>query len=424
MVLSQLIKREIKAFLKNPGFIISMVILFAFYAAMGSIMRRSVEETQQIILQSNIGLVVEDDSLLTRELVKAINETLDGRLRTYSSLIEAVENTGIGVLIPHGFTANITSNSTTVYLASMIKIDSPSTTIIQAKSGILSQLGTLIEHILPYVVSRVYGYEVQREIAVYIRGSALFYGKQVDATLLMGFLTLITMLPLFVGILVGTNAGYAAQLVAYEKLEKAFEMLLAQPIKRSSIVIAKIIGASVATIIYSIVFLASMFTLAMGSLPTSIQSINSDGLNSLIEQLSNQLGVDVAFNFVVSIAIALVLGLIESGSLGIILGSLASDERTAGLLITPVMFLYIGLALVFTFIGFQVNVVTSIISGIIVLPLPVVYILSLISGETTYIAVSLLSTISTCIVFMAIAVFLFNRDIVVLGLRVRIRKEQ
>ncbi|MEM1773028.1 MAG: ABC transporter permease, partial [Desulfurococcaceae archaeon] len=110
-------------------------------------------------------------------------------------------------------------------------------------------------------------------------------------------------------------------------------------------------------------------------------------------------------------------------SLGIILGSLASDERPAGLLITPVMFLYIGLALVFTFIGFQVNVVTSIISGIIVLPLPVVYILSLISGETTYIAVSLLSTISTCIVFMAIAVFLFNRDIVVLGLRIKIRKE-
>lgn len=424
MVLSQLIKREIKAFLKNPGFIISMILLFAFYGAMGGIMRRSVEETQQIILQSTIGFVSEDDSLLTRELIKSINETLRGRIRIYTSLTEAVEITGIGVLIPRDFTANITSSTTTVYLASMIKIDSPSTTVIQAKTGMLSQLESLIEHILPYVISKTFGYEMQKEIIVHIRGSALFYGKQVDSAVLMSFLTIITMLPLFIGILVGTNAGYAAQLVAYEKLEKAFEMLLAQPIKRSNIVIAKIIGASVATIIYSVVFLASILSLTIGFMPTSVQSMNNAELTGLIEQLSSQLGVDITYNFIASIVIALVLGLIESGSLGIILGSLASDERTAGLLITPVMFLYIGIAFVFTFIGFQVDVITSIISGIIVLPLPVIYILSLISGEFTYIAISLISTIVMCIVFTAISVYLFNRDIVVLGLRVRIRKEQ
>jgi ABC-type Na+ efflux pump, permease component len=241
--------------------------------------------------------------------------------------------------------------------------------------------------------------------------------------LLIGFLTLTTMLPLLVGILVGTNAGYAAQLVAYEKLEKAFEMLLAQPIKRSSIVVAKIIGASIATIIYSVVFLASIFLLALGSMPGELPSIDNSMITSSIAELSDQLGIDVAFHFIVSMAIALILGLLESGSLGIILGSLSSDERTAGLLITPVMFLYIGTAFVFTFMGFQVNVATSVLAGLIVLPLPIVYMLSLISGETTYILIALTSTVLTCMLFTSIAVFLFNRDIVVLGLRIRLRKE-
>jgi ABC-2 type transport system permease protein len=423
MVLTQLVKREIKAFLKNPGFIISLVILFAFYAAMGGIMRRSAEETQRIILQSNIGLVVEDNTAFVQELVKTINETLGGRVKIYSNIREAVEDTGVGLLIPRGFTTNITNNLTTLYLSSMVKIDSPSTTIVQAKTSILSQLASLIEHILPYVVSKTLGYEISGEYMVSIHGSALFYGREVDSALLMGFLTFITMLPLLVGILIGTNAGYAAQLVAYEKLEKAFEMLLAQPIKRSSIVIAKIIGASVATIIYSAVILASIFILALGSIPGEVQSIDNSVITSSITELSRQLGLDVAFHFIVSIAIALILGLLETGSLGIILGSMASDERTAGLLITPVMFLYLGLAFAFTIIGFQVNIATSVLAGFIVLPLPMVYMLSLISGETIYIVVSLASSIAVCILLTSIAVFLFNRDIVVLGLRIRLRRE-
>ncbi|MGB9816652.1 MAG: ABC transporter permease [Desulfurococcaceae archaeon] len=423
MVLTQLVKREIKAFLKNPGFIISLVILFAFYAAMGGIMRRSAEETQRIILQSNIGFVVEDNTAFVQELVKTINETLGGRVKIYSNIREAVEDTGVGLLIPRGFTTNITNNLTTLYLSSMVKIDSPSTTIVQAKTSILSQLASLIEHILPYVVSKTLGYEISGEYMVSIHGSALFYGREVDSALLMGFLTFITMLPLLVGILIGTNAGYAAQLVAYEKLEKAFEMLLAQPIKRSSIVIAKIIGASVATIIYSAVILASIFILALGSIPGEVQSIDNSVITSSITELSRQLGLDVAFHFIVSIAIALILGLLETGSLGIILGSMASDERTAGLLITPVMFLYLGLAFAFTFIGFQVNIATSVLAGFIVLPLPMVYMLSLISGETIYIVVSLASSIAVCILLTSIAVFLFNRDIVVLGLRIRLRRE-
>jgi hypothetical protein len=174
MVLTQLVKREIKAFLKNPGFIISLVILLGFYAAMGGIMRRSAEETQRIILESNIGIVIEDDSIIVQELVKTINETTGGRVRIYSNIREAVEGTGIGILIPRGFTTNITSNLTTLNLSSMVKIDTLSTTMIQAKTGILSQLEDLIEHILPYVVSKTLGYELSREYKIFMHGSALF----------------------------------------------------------------------------------------------------------------------------------------------------------------------------------------------------------------------------------------------------------
>jgi len=43
MVFIKLVKREIKAFLKNPAFIISIVLLLVMFVSIGSVTRTSIE---------------------------------------------------------------------------------------------------------------------------------------------------------------------------------------------------------------------------------------------------------------------------------------------------------------------------------------------------------------------------------------------
>lgn len=422
MVLVQLVKREIKAFLKNPAFIATLVLLVIFYTALGGVMRRGIEEAQKAVMETGIGVVLEEDTPLTRKLIDMLNTTLQGRVSLYNSLREAAEKAGVGVQVPVGFTVNVTSNGG-VSLNGIVKIDSFSTTVIQAKVTMISQIESIIKRILPLVLSAVYGQQPSKEINVMIRGMALFHDKEVDVYVLMGFFSLISMLPILVAIVFGSNATYASQLVAFEKVEKAFEMLLAQPIRRSYIVLAKIIGASIATIIFSVIYLVGLFAMLIGMTPTGTLETGQTMFTSILLELSQQLGVDLVPHIAFSIMISLVLGLLVSGSIGIILGSLAPDERTAGVLTTPLMLLYFGLAFVFMFTGIQLSIPLSIIAGIAVMPIPTVYILSLIVRETSYVIVSITIAALMCLLLIATSVFLFNKDIVVLGLRIRLKRE-
>ncbi|MEM1719981.1 MAG: ABC transporter permease, partial [Desulfurococcaceae archaeon] len=308
-------------------------------------------------------------------------------------------------------------------LNSIVKVDSFSTTIIQAKTAVISQIENIIKRILPLVLSAIYGQRPSKEVDVVIRGTALFYNKEVDVYVLTGFFSFILMLPLLVAIVFGSNATYASQLVAFEKAEKAFEMLLAQPIRRSYIVLAKIMGASIATTIFSVIYLVGLFAMFTGIAPTGTIESGQTMASAILSELSRQLGVDLAPHIALSVIISLVLGLLVSGSIGIVLGSLAPDERTAGILTTPVMLLYFGIAFVFMFMGIQLSIPLSIIAGIAVMPIPTIYILSLIVGEFSYVTISITIAVTTCLLLIATSVFLFNRDIVVLGLRLKLKRE-
>ncbi|MGB9828321.1 MAG: ABC transporter permease, partial [Thermosphaera sp.] len=100
------------------------------------------------------------------------------------------------------------------------------------------------------------------------------------------------------------------------------------------------------------------------------------------------------------------------------LGSIVSDERIAGALTTPILFVFIGVGYALLFIGLPINVVTGVIAGVTIAPLPIVAVVSTMMGDTTTLAVSLLVAVVSTLSVMSIAVYVFNRDIVVLGLRI------
>lgn len=422
MILSSLVKREIKAFLKSPAFIITLVLIFVFYFSLGNIMKVSVEEVKKGVAEREIGVVLGEDTELTRVLVGLLRETMSGQIRLYASIQDAVKSAGTCLYIPEGFSSNATSGESILVLNGVVNVESLSSVLIQAKMSTLAQISNLMEKLVPIAVSIVYGSEPHpTRFSVTMRSSTLFYGREIRGDLLVSLSSVLTMLPLLITIVVGLNAGYASQLVALEKAEKAFEMLLSQPIKRSSIVIAKIIGASLATMLFAAVYVAGLVVMSSYALLQGFGD-SSTSLFEVLSEMSRAFGVDLSSAFLISICMALVLGLISSGSIGIILGSISPDERVASLLAMPIMFLYFGIAFMFTYLSIELNAYIALLSGVVVVPLPIIYVMSLVIGQPIYALISIASCISMCALQIAVATLIFNRDIVILGIRLRIKR--
>ncbi|MEM4032915.1 MAG: ABC transporter permease, partial [Zestosphaera sp.] len=229
-MIAQLIKREVKAFIKNPGFIIGIILMISFYGVLGNIVGSATKSAVEEVMESSVGLVLGEDTKLVRELIKLLNTTMGGKVRVYSSLDEAVSETGVGILIPAGFTENATSLDKPVVLGGGVRVTTFSLTGAQARAGLLTTVSNTIERLLPLAISATYNVSLQPQKPVLVSGNILFYDKKISQEEFLAITALISFTPLFISLILGMNTTYASQLVAVEKVEKAFEMLLAQPI--------------------------------------------------------------------------------------------------------------------------------------------------------------------------------------------------
>ena len=416
MILTQLLKREIKAFLKNPGFIIGIILMVGFYGVLGNITGRAVESAVKEVTELNIGVVLEENTKLVNELIKLLNTTMSGKVHVYDSLDKAVSEAGVGVVIPAGFTENATSLDKPVVLRGGVRVVTFSLTGAQARASVLATISSTVERLLPLAVSATYNVSLQPQKPVLLSGSVSFYDREISQEEFFSIITFVSITPLFISLILGINTTYASQLVAIEKVEKAFEMLLAQPIRRRDIVLAKILGASVASILFGAIYLVGMLTMfTSGASATPVNTSQA----SLITMVMNFLGPGMLG----MIGLTLILGLIFSGAIGVVIGSVVSDERIAGGLAAPVMFVFMGVGFLAMFMGLPPNPASAIAAGLTISSIPYMYAVSLISGETTLILYSVIIAVITCSSLIYIASVIFNRDIVVLGLRITWRKK-
>lgn len=410
MTLTQLIKREVKAFIKNPGFIIGLVLIVSVYGLLGNITGRAVESAMKEVIESNVGLVLEEKTRLVEELVKLLNTTMGGRVRVYESLDKAVSDAGVGVVIPTGFTENATSPDKPIMLRGSVKVAVFSLTGAQARAGLLTTISSAVERLLPLAISATYNVSLQPQKPVLVSGSISFYNKKVSQEVFLSITAFTSLTSLLVSIILGINTTYASQIVAIEKVEKAFEMLLAQPIRRRDIVLAKILGASIASILFGAVYMIGLLTMFLGGISSTASAEQAPPITTITAFLGPEmLGV---------IGLAIVLGLIFSGAIGVVIGSLVSDERIAGGLAAPVMFVFMGVGFMAMFMGLPPNPASAVLAGLTIATLPCMYAVSLMSGETTLMLYSIIVSVGTCALLIYVASAIFNKDVIVLGLRI------
>ncbi|MEM4646621.1 MAG: ABC transporter permease, partial [Zestosphaera sp.] len=385
----------------------------SFYGVLGNIVGSATKSAVEEVMESSVGLVLGEDTKLVRELIKLLNTTMGGKVRVYSSLDEAVSETGVGILIPAGFTENATSLDKPVVLGGGVRVTTFSLTGAQARAGLLTTVSNTIERLLPLAISATYNVSLQPQKPVLVSGNILFYDKKISQEEFLAITALISFTPLFISLILGMNTTYASQLVAVEKVEKAFEMLLAQPIRRRDIVLAKILGASVASVLFGAVYLAGMLAMFVGTTGSLTAPAGTEQVSPIIITV-NLLGPEILG----LIGLTIVIGLISSGAIGVIIGSIVSDERIAGGLATPVMLVFIGIGFLTMFMGLPPNPVTAFLAGLTIVSLPYMYAISLLSGETVLITYSIIVAIGMCSLLIYVASTIFNRDIVVLGLRI------
>jgi ABC-2 type transport system permease protein len=414
--------REIKVALKNPAFIASLILLFVLYAAVGGVTRvgvsQSVEEVRKMAMR--IPVVVEESSPLIKALLLNLNASVSN-VKLYQSVDEALSENSYVIVFPKGFTEGALAQDMqkVPMLKAVIKLDSLSQVSVQSRISVVQSVRQVVSRLLPVTLTQLFNITItQKEVALPDQNIAtIVYNRVLGLTEVNSILGFSVAAIFVVAFVMGIATSYAATNTAMEKVEKAFEMLLAQPVPRREIVLAKILGSiALALLNAAVVLIAVLVMIYLMASPASSTTGNGATI----------IGFDIALlgkNAITYIVLPLTIGLIYSGAIGVILGSVSPDERTASVLSMPITFLYIGLGIAGMFLSLPINPVTAVIYGVLVAPLPYVFIISELSKNPELLAIGMGTAITLCIMVITIAIIIFNRDIVILGIRLPRRRK-
>ena len=408
MPLGQLVIREVKAMIRNPAFIASLMFIFLFYGFIGGVTRAGISQAVQETTRLDVGVVAEENNQFVELLINGLNTSLGGGIKVYPSIDLALNKSSYVIVLPRGFTDNATVGRPAM-IWGYAKINDFSQISIQAKAGILQTIASILSKTITQTISILNNISIPQERPVIINQNIVVFGKVMSAQQINSYIQVVTALIFILSFMMGLTTSSATSITAIEKVEKAFEMLLSQPIPRRDIVIAKIIGSVIMAFVTGFIyFLAMFFMIVQISQPVASEpNLVATSFNLTI----------FTPDFIVFVIISLIIGLIYSGAIGVLIGSISSDERTASILAMPITFLYFGFGVAALFISMPLNIITSILYGVLVAPTIYVLAIAKLSNAIQLVIISLASSIITCIIIIAIATRIFNSDIVITGIR-------
>ena len=143
------------------------------------------------------------------------------------------------------------------------------------------------------------------------------------------------LIPIVLMMIIIYSSQMVISAVAMEKQNKTLETLLTVPIKRTSIITAKMLAAGLVGLISAGVYMFA-FKGFYGGMGEEIARASAQGGGA---ELMKQLGLTFSATGYVALGLALFLAILVALALAMILGVLAEDFRSAQTLIMPVTFL-------------------------------------------------------------------------------------
>jgi len=416
VVFASLVKKEVMVVLKSPAFIAGILLLVVYFIILGRTIGVATEQVAREALESYVGVVNEDPSRVTLKLLQVANVTLGSRLVEVPTVEEGLRRFPATLLIPRSFGETLLRNST-VHVYGYASLDSISLAQ-SSRVQLVYSVARVLEELGRALVAAERGVnlsEISRTVVprVEVRVGA----RAVDLSTLSSVQASIMMFALMVGILGMLTLMFSAQSVAVEKEEKAFEMLLTLPISRTAVALAKVVGSVVLSVIMVIAYFAGfsfVFTSVRPSLET--EGAQSVVITASIWDLLQLLGSEGMALLLLSLGLMLTF----SGSLGLLIGSMASDTRVAGAVAGPIgVVLYVGL-LASQFIGIPLSPISSLL-GASVYGLPIAIFVSYVLGTNTIAlqAVGLATAVTLLTVLAVVRVFKSERILIGFSIRKR-----
>ncbi len=376
--------KEIKSMIRDPKILIAMIITPVIITGLmyGIIIFSTHQVIKESLYAQGIVAVLDEDHGYWAgnftDYLKEIGYKVEF-VESRDELLSIIRNRSIacGIIIPRGFTENITLNKS-AYVNVYIYIASPSMTYLTSRTKILSIIERYSENITSIFI-KTHGLNpeyvlnpLNSTIKVIIRDKTIALK---DLGSIIGSLMIVNMgFPLIALILASFLVQLTATSIAVEKEEKMFETILSLPISRLSFIAAKIVASVIigllSVFIYGALFMWYFTSLSTLSSSTTTSQTTSEASTSIVSAIAGIYGSGGVALLVLSL-FGLVLFIL---GISIILALFVEDVRSA-----------------------------QIITSYIVLPLVIIMIMNMFLDlssfpETTRHLIALIPLINTCLV--------------------------
>ena len=404
---TNIIKKEVKELL-TPSTLIPIIIMAAIFGSLGNIIGGAGQEATKAPV---IGIVDQDHSVLS----EVASKTLDKSAKvvfTGSSVSEGLtaleREDGIAlIIIPSGFGERILSNKSGEYqILWIMKGTGLMDTISSSNVDLSLQLASasiskeIIDSHASVNSTIILNPTVKNE-------TTIFKGKEmvgISPGLISGFMSQQAfVVPLIVLMVIIMAGSMVISSMGTEKENKTLETLLTLPVKRSSIVFGKLAGSAIVGLILAVIYM-----IGLGYYTSSISA------GSPIDMAKYGLTLD-AFDYIL-VGISLFLGLLSALALCMLLGIFAKNYKSAQTLTMPITLL----AMIPMFAVMMLDFNTMPLIGQVLLfaiPFthPMMAIRSLMFDDYTLVVGGIVYETIFAIATMAIAVWLFRKDILLTG---------
>jgi len=341
--LLNIIIKEVKELVRDPKILLGMILVpLVMFPLMGFAVQTSMESAEQSIQETSIALIDQDQGPYAQNLVGNLTKFnftithLDDL--TVDQAIAQIQDTDITnlVIIPSGFSENITGNGTatlTVYTpfegGGGIAASAQSATI----TGLLYSFESMI---VDERIKAGYPEANVTEILnpITLSEKSIVKGKSADVSpdVLFGLMmSQAVVMPVGVMTLLIFAMQLASTAVASEKEEKTLETLLTMPINRTTILVGKLTGSILVSIVGALAYLVG-FTYYMSSY-TGLMQVGAVDLAAIgLEPTLASYGI---------MGVSLFMALLSALALAISLSVFADDVRGAQALVGPLFILFI-----------------------------------------------------------------------------------
>jgi len=338
---NNLLKKEIKE-LVTKQLIISLVVFVVLFKFIGQVSKKEVEKAIGVQTISALDL---DGSAGSQALLKGLESArfkiLDqsGKSKDEAIAIASAGESKLLLVIPKGFGESLTALKpseieTYSFMRSFSLIGTRTQIVV---GGVISALNDVLSNSflkekLPDLDPQALKTPIKSKDFVVVHDRV----AEGSANMVAGLISQQSMLiPIVLMMIVIYSSQMVISAMAMEKQNKTLETLLTVPIKRTSIITAKMLAAGLVGLISAGVYMFGYQGFIGGFTEVAARAGAQSGGSALMQQL----GLTFNLTGYILLGLSLFLSILVALAMSMILGLLAEDLRSAQTMIMPVMFM-------------------------------------------------------------------------------------